>query len=153
MIISRSPHQVLFLFGLILLVFGMFYSWVLSEFETVDIQLHDTYLVVGVFHIYIVAFILLGLLSLIYWFCRKMILFNHLTRIHVVVSIVSLIVILATIMIFVNNQHIFNSRDFEDIYNINRIGFMATASFILVQFILVGNILFSLLKWLLRPLV
>ncbi len=146
--IIRSPHQVLFLFGLILLVFGMFYSSMLSDFNTVDIQLHDTYLVVRVFHVYVMAFMLLGSLSLIYWLCRKIVLFKYMTRIHVTISIVSLIVMLTVLM--VTNRQIFNKADFEDIYTIQRIGFMATASFILVQLVLVGNILFSLLKQVLK---
>jgi heme/copper-type cytochrome/quinol oxidase subunit 1 len=68
--------------------------------NTIDIQLHDTYLVIKSLHIGFLFSVILGIIGLVYWVMKEKKLVNWMTRFHVAATIFVFCIIMVTGIIF-----------------------------------------------------
>ncbi len=64
--------------------------------STIDIQLHDTYLVIKSLHIGVIFSVILGIIGLVYWVMKEKKLVNWMTRFHVATTIFVFCIIMVT---------------------------------------------------------
>lgn len=84
----NKPYQLFW--GSILLV------WLAVLFlpvEAIDIQWHDTYLVIAYYHLAIFLTVLLVGIGLLYWFFRKKELIQWMTIFHILITILSILIL------------------------------------------------------------
>jgi len=62
--------------------------------KTIDIQMHDTYFVIALFHVGIFFSIILTVLGSLYWLVRNKQLINWITIVHVIITIASFFMLL-----------------------------------------------------------
>jgi len=115
----------------------------------IDLQLHDTYLVIATSQIFIAFSILFFLLGLIYYFCRKHQLVKWLSHLHVFIS-VSYILILS----FINFYQIKNTpprnysfEEYTTTYiSFDKVIFIGALVFFIAQIIFICNVVFSIIR-------
>lgn len=110
--------------------------------KTVDIQLHDTYFVIDLFHIGILFSIFLGIIGFIYWLMNNKRLVHWMTAIHVGITISTFVLIVFTGLIF---KRIIEG-DFETFKTVNLIMFVLILTAVLSQLIFMANLVLSLLN-------
>jgi len=93
-IILNKPYKIIWLS--IPLVIGLS---LIGLNKTIDIQMHDTYLVISLFHVGILFSIILGVIGFFYWLMRKKKLINWMTVVHVIITIGSFLIILIGAML------------------------------------------------------
>ena len=84
----NQPHQLFW--GSILLIWLAVF---LLPAEAIDIQFHDTYLVIAYYHVAIFLTILLAGIGLLYWFFRKKQLIQWMTIFHTLISMLPILVL------------------------------------------------------------
>ncbi|WP_235292125.1 hypothetical protein [Portibacter lacus] len=132
--IIDTPHLVIFL--AIPLIFGLSF---IGYNTVIDLQYHDTYIVVGMFQLGITFCILLGFIGLIYWLLRKIRLIAWMTQVHVLITIL-------TIASMVVSGALADTLYGEKFNPISLIMFNLTNLLLLSQFIFVINIIKSLIR-------
>lgn len=106
----------------------------------VDLQLHDTYIVTPAWMIYVFFVLLLGLLGGVYWLLRHQVLVNGLTIIHTLLTaVLPLVLGLQAYSLGCKIVHgWYLHMDFSVVAVI--------LLFLLVQLMLLGNVVYSLLR-------
>jgi heme/copper-type cytochrome/quinol oxidase subunit 1 len=84
----KKPYQILWLFIPILIIVSLF-----QDSSPIDLQFHNSYLVILPFHFSIFWGIILGVFGGLYWIVRRKALISWLTRLHLGVTLTGILVI------------------------------------------------------------
>ena len=89
--ITQAPHFMFWILIPIILLIGL-----LKPDKTLDINIHDTYIIIALLHLAVLISIIFGILGLGYWVVIKLNrrLVNWLTIIHLIITVISLCLII-----------------------------------------------------------
>lgn len=89
--ITEAPHFLFWILIPIILIIGL-----LKPDKTLDINIHDTYIVIALLHLAVLISIIFGILGLGYWVVIKLNrrLVNWLTVIHLIITVIGFCLIL-----------------------------------------------------------
>ncbi len=109
-LIKNKPYKLLWSVIPVILTLSFF------EFNReVDLQLHDTYIVMRPINVALLLSIFAGLTGLVYWLMRNKKLVDWLMIFHVIITIVAILIIVIYIL-FLNNILSKNIDSFETIH-------------------------------------
>ena len=146
------PYKIFFGFSIVMILVGVFFGFLYGN-SAIDIQLHDTYFVVNLYHFFIIVAIFQVLIGSIYWLFRKMKLIFLLTGFHVLGSILPLfpIIYLFTYLGLPSvprRYYSFSSYDFEGGFSFyNSLLSSLIFIFLAAQLLLVLNVLIGGMKY------
>ena len=110
--------------------------------DAIDIQIHDTYIVIALIQIGLLFSMILGIIGLVYWLVRHKKLVSWMTAIHVIVTVLTFIFIVLRVLM----PHFFLEGHFDIVRAINQIIFIVILIAILTQFVFLTNLIFSLIR-------
>jgi heme/copper-type cytochrome/quinol oxidase subunit 1 len=89
--ITQAPHFMFWILIPIILLIGL-----LKPDKTLDINIHETYIIIALLHLAVLTSIIFGILGLGYWVVIKLNrrLVNWLTIIHLIITVISLCLII-----------------------------------------------------------
>ena len=89
--ITQAPHFMFWILIPIILLIGL-----LKPDKTLDINIHDTYIIIALLHLAVLISIIFGILGLGYWVVIKLNrrLVNWFTIIHLIITVISLCLII-----------------------------------------------------------
>lgn len=108
--------------------------------SVIDFQLHDTYLVFTPIHLGVWLSIILGGLGFLYWLVRKRKLVHWMTAIHVVITVLSFTLIMATGLASPKGG------GFGTIGTFNQLVLVAALLAVAAQLLFLGNLVVSSVK-------
>jgi len=133
--IKYRPYHYLWLSIFLLAVLSS-----LASNKAIDIQMHDTYLVIAILHIGIIFGGIHAILGFIYWIVRFMKLITWMTYVHVITTIViSVLLILLCVLYTISNNFYL-----DDFSSISALTFIQI--FILCQVLFLLNLILSTFK-------
>ncbi|MDF1697574.1 MAG: hypothetical protein P1U56_17145 [Saprospiraceae bacterium] len=135
--ITQNPYKIIWTTIPVLLLISF-----LSSNSTIDIQLHDTYIVLTPFDLAICCGLLLGVIGLLYWLTRNRKKVDWVTAIHCFLSITSSLSIVGTAIYFAH----FAALNVENFSLMNRIIIVLFLLLIFSQIVLIINLIISLLR-------
>jgi heme/copper-type cytochrome/quinol oxidase subunit 1 len=135
--IFQKPYKAIWLSIPIIFTLGL-----VGMKNTIDIQFHDTYLVITPFHLGILFSIILGIVGCLYWLFRNKELVKWMSSIHIFLTIVTLFFIIILSIFWSNLLH----SDFQFFKQINNSIFLLFAIFMISQLMFIINIIIGILR-------
>src|SRR5687767_4244247 len=128
---KKSPHHLLVVTGLVLVLISFF----LNEKQTFDIHLHDTYFIIVLGHVFWLFAIIVAFLWTLYLVSRKVLYSTRLTWLHVVMTVMTVLLILFLVYLQgnISNQSSGTYLDFNYLRALDRNRrFIAYSSIVLI---------------------
>lgn len=144
---SHPTHQWFLRSGFYLSLMGGFLYFFRSS-TALDLHLHDTYLVISIFHVVLSMgsiFVFLGLLYVLFYFVFKIQLNSRLSKAHYGLTAFPLVLVLFALIIS-KKLIISTSHQFSSFFYFEPIILMLILIFLLGQFIFILNVILSLWK-------
>ncbi|MFS4469707.1 cbb3-type cytochrome c oxidase subunit I [Maribacter sp. 2210JD10-5] len=140
---SKSPYLIFFIAAAVTMLVG-----ILSRDATLDINIHDTYFIIGYLHLAVLISIFFGLIGLGYWIMHKMNkrLSMWLNWTHILLTIGGLIVL------FMTPYFSFTFKDqsafplFDELERKNLIMISTISLMIIAQFIYLINLIIGMFR-------
>ena len=140
--ITQAPHFIFWILIPIIILIGL-----MGPNKTFDINIQDTYYVIGLIHITVIISIIFAVIGFGYWVVIKLngMLVNKLTLIHTIITIIGFFIIILIPFFLPNIISEASSYDFVTLLRFQTIAFWIFSLVAFIQLLYLFNIIVALI--------
>ena len=140
--ITQSPHLVFWVLIPVIILIAL-----MGPNKTFDVNIQDTYYVIGLIHVTVIISIIFAVIGFGYWVVTKLngMLVNKLTLIHSIVTIIGFFIIILIPFFLPNIESEASSYDFVTLLKFQTIAFWIFSLVVFIQLLYLFNITVALI--------